>query len=138
MHAPAAVGPVFELLPGVKPLAFTRGPRGQLSSRRCECCNQHTPRGGEDLSDTVWRTFVGGTSPFNHNVTCYLAALVWRLFVLTFFVTKFVLLEWQLDADPDWQARGHEFHYSAPFHYTYVVERANSTIVRIPLCSTTP
>ena len=138
MHAPAAVGPVFELLPGVKPLAFTRGPRGQLSSRRCECCNQHTPRGGEDLSDTVWRTFVGGTSPFNHNVTCYLAALVWRLFVLTFFVTKFVLLEWQLDADPDWQARGHEFHYSAPFQYTYVVERANSTIVRIPLCSTTP
>ena len=118
MHAPAAVGPVFELLPGVKPLAFTRGPRGQLSSRRCKCCNQHTPRGGEDLSETVWRTFVGGTFPFNHNVT-ELANVVWHLFVLTFFITKLVSLLWLVDADPDWQARGHEFHYKCP-----VVEHA--------------
>lgn len=121
MHAPAAVGPVFELLPGVKPLAFTRGPRGQLSSRRCKCCNQHTPRGGEDLSDTVWRTFVGGTFPFNHNVT-ELANVVWQVFVLTFSITKLVSLLWLVDADhPDWQAeaRGHEFHFKCP-----VVEHA--------------
>ena len=85
----------------------------------------------------MWRTFVGGTFPFNHNVT-ELAKEVWQLFVLTFFITKLVSLLWLVDADPDWQARGHEFHYSAPFQYTYVVERANSTIVRIPLCSTTP
>ena len=46
IHAPA-VRPVFELLPGVKPLAFVRGHDGQLSSTWwCKCCNQCTPRGG--------------------------------------------------------------------------------------------
>ena len=113
MHAPAAVGPVFELLPGVKPLAFIRGPRGQLSSRRCECCNQHTPRGGEDLCDTVWRTFVGGTFPFGCNFF-ELAINKWRLFLLTVTITKFVQLQWLLDADPEWQARAHEYHYKCP------------------------
>ena len=44
---------------------------------------------------------------------------MWQLFVLTFFITKLVSLLWLVDADPDWQARGHEFHYKCP-----VVEHA--------------
>ena len=105
IHAPA-VRPVFELLPGVKPLAFARGHDGQLSSTwRCKCCNQCMPRGGGDLSDTVWRTFVGRTMPVD---VIALAGRVWQLVVLTCLVTKIAWPVWQLLDDPDRQVRPHK------------------------------
>ena len=122
IHAPA-VRPVFELLPGVKPLAFARGHDGQLSSTwRCKCGNQCMPRGGGDLSDTVWRTFVGRTMPVD---VIALAGRVWQLVVLTCLVTKIAWPVWQelwqmLD-DPCYHVRPHEVNLDSSLPSCYVL-----------------